>query len=145
MEASRASDSLNRLFGRFLFFSLLRNSRQEVAQVGNRCSAVVLSLLFLMRKEAAVGAVDPVQALLTLFCPPRGEKESWIRSKYVEKKFIQKLPETGRSVLLLRRASAVKSRAAAQLKPPLKPKPSRATLPRGTGSAAVVVEGRGGG
>uniref|UniRef100_A0AAQ5YXZ9 Arf-GAP with coiled-coil, ANK repeat and PH domain-containing protein n=1 Tax=Amphiprion ocellaris TaxID=80972 RepID=A0AAQ5YXZ9_AMPOC len=28
---------------------------------------------------------------------PRGDKESWIRSKYVEKKFIQKLPETGRN------------------------------------------------
>uniref|UniRef100_A0AAY4C858 Arf-GAP with coiled-coil, ANK repeat and PH domain-containing protein n=1 Tax=Denticeps clupeoides TaxID=299321 RepID=A0AAY4C858_9TELE len=26
---------------------------------------------------------------------PRQDKESWIRSKYVEKKFIQKLPETG--------------------------------------------------
>uniref|UniRef100_A0A7N8YDT0 Arf-GAP with coiled-coil, ANK repeat and PH domain-containing protein n=1 Tax=Mastacembelus armatus TaxID=205130 RepID=A0A7N8YDT0_9TELE len=33
---------------------------------------------------------------------PRGDKESWIRSKYVEKKFIQKLPETGRNPPLRR-------------------------------------------
>uniref|UniRef100_A0AAQ6INC6 Arf-GAP with coiled-coil, ANK repeat and PH domain-containing protein n=1 Tax=Anabas testudineus TaxID=64144 RepID=A0AAQ6INC6_ANATE len=52
---------------------------------------------------------------------PRGDKESWIRSKYVEKKFIQKLPEIGRNPPL-RRSS----------RPPLKPKPNRATLPRGT-------------
>uniref|UniRef100_A0A8C2ZG63 Arf-GAP with coiled-coil, ANK repeat and PH domain-containing protein n=1 Tax=Cyclopterus lumpus TaxID=8103 RepID=A0A8C2ZG63_CYCLU len=51
---------------------------------------------------------------------PRGDKESWIRSKYVEKKFTHKLPETGRNPLLRRR-------------PPLKPKPNRATLPRVTG------------
>uniref|UniRef100_A0A3B4YXD3 Arf-GAP with coiled-coil, ANK repeat and PH domain-containing protein n=1 Tax=Seriola lalandi dorsalis TaxID=1841481 RepID=A0A3B4YXD3_SERLL len=50
---------------------------------------------------------------------PRGDKESWIKSKYVEKKFIQKLPETGRNPPL-RRSS----------RPPLKPKPNRATLPR---------------
>uniref|UniRef100_A0A8C7PQP9 Arf-GAP with coiled-coil, ANK repeat and PH domain-containing protein n=1 Tax=Oncorhynchus mykiss TaxID=8022 RepID=A0A8C7PQP9_ONCMY len=31
---------------------------------------------------------------------PRGDKESWIRSKFVEKKFIQKLPETGRNIPL---------------------------------------------
>uniref|UniRef100_A0A665V5I8 Arf-GAP with coiled-coil, ANK repeat and PH domain-containing protein n=1 Tax=Echeneis naucrates TaxID=173247 RepID=A0A665V5I8_ECHNA len=53
---------------------------------------------------------------------PRGDKESWIRSKYVEKKFIHKLPETGRNPPL-RRSS----------RPPLKPKPNRATLPRVTG------------
>ncbi|KAK0139047.1 Arf-GAP with coiled-coil, ANK repeat and PH domain-containing protein 2 [Merluccius polli] len=68
---------------------------------------------------------------------PRGDKESWIRSKYVEKKFIQKLPEAGGSSnLLLRRSSGRRTRAATQdrttapLRPPLKPKPSRATLPR---------------
>uniref|UniRef100_A0A8C6KDJ4 Arf-GAP with coiled-coil, ANK repeat and PH domain-containing protein n=1 Tax=Nothobranchius furzeri TaxID=105023 RepID=A0A8C6KDJ4_NOTFU len=33
---------------------------------------------------------------------PRGDKESWIKSKYVEKKFIQKLPEMGRNTLLRR-------------------------------------------
>uniref|UniRef100_A0A3Q4BCQ4 Arf-GAP with coiled-coil, ANK repeat and PH domain-containing protein n=1 Tax=Mola mola TaxID=94237 RepID=A0A3Q4BCQ4_MOLML len=64
-----------------------------------------------------------------------GDKESWIRSKYVEKKFIQKLPETGMNTLL-RRSSARRNRAATQertaLRPPLKPKPNRATLPRVT-------------
>uniref|UniRef100_A0A087XWD2 Arf-GAP with coiled-coil, ANK repeat and PH domain-containing protein n=1 Tax=Poecilia formosa TaxID=48698 RepID=A0A087XWD2_POEFO len=64
---------------------------------------------------------------------PRGDKESWIRSKYVEKKFIQKLPETGRSTLV-RRSSARRTRATTQdrntQRPPLKPKPTRATLPR---------------
>uniref|UniRef100_A0AAQ5Y3C1 Arf-GAP with coiled-coil, ANK repeat and PH domain-containing protein n=1 Tax=Amphiprion ocellaris TaxID=80972 RepID=A0AAQ5Y3C1_AMPOC len=64
---------------------------------------------------------------------PRGDKESWIRSKYVEKKFIQKLPETGRNPPL-RRSSARRNRATTQdrtvQKPALKPKPNRATLPR---------------
>uniref|UniRef100_A0A8C4F456 Arf-GAP with coiled-coil, ANK repeat and PH domain-containing protein n=1 Tax=Dicentrarchus labrax TaxID=13489 RepID=A0A8C4F456_DICLA len=59
---------------------------------------------------------------------PRGDKESWIRSKYVEKKFIQKLPETGRNPLL-RRSSARRNRATTQdrtvQRPPLKPKPNR--------------------
>uniref|UniRef100_A0A8C7PQX6 Arf-GAP with coiled-coil, ANK repeat and PH domain-containing protein n=1 Tax=Oncorhynchus mykiss TaxID=8022 RepID=A0A8C7PQX6_ONCMY len=70
---------------------------------------------------------------------PRGDKESWIRSKFVEKKFIQKLPETGRNIPL-RRSSARRNRANTQerpagSRPPLKPKPNRATLPRlpGTG------------
>ncbi|XP_041820819.1 arf-GAP with coiled-coil, ANK repeat and PH domain-containing protein 1 [Chelmon rostratus] len=67
---------------------------------------------------------------------PRGDKESWIRSKYVEKKFIQKLPETGRNPPL-RRSSARRNRATTQdrpvQRPPLKPKPNRATLPRVTG------------
>ena len=69
----------------------------------------------------------------------RGDKESWIRSKFVEKKFIQKLPETGRNIPL-RRSSARRNRANTQerpagSRPPLKPKPNRATLPRlpGTG------------
>ncbi|XP_034712138.1 arf-GAP with coiled-coil, ANK repeat and PH domain-containing protein 1 [Etheostoma cragini] len=66
---------------------------------------------------------------------PRGDKELWIRSKYVEKKFIQKLPGTGNT--LLRRSSAKRNRAATQdrsiQRPPLKPKPNRATLPRVTG------------
>ncbi|XP_035531643.1 arf-GAP with coiled-coil, ANK repeat and PH domain-containing protein 1 [Morone saxatilis] len=67
---------------------------------------------------------------------PRGDKESWIKSKYVEKKFIQKLPETGRNPVL-RRSSARRNRATTQdrtvQRPPLKPKPNRATLPRVTG------------
>lgn len=68
---------------------------------------------------------------------PRGDKESWIKSKYVEKKFIQKLPETGRNVPL-RRSSARRNRATTAdrtgPKPPLRPKPNyRATLPRVTG------------
>ncbi|MCI4377297.1 hypothetical protein PGIGA_G00201840 [Pangasianodon gigas] len=67
---------------------------------------------------------------------PRQDKESWIRSKYVEKKFIHKLPETGRGTPL-RRSSARRHRAATQDKlsqrPPLKPKPNRATLARNTG------------
>ncbi|KAJ8281948.1 hypothetical protein COCON_G00044670 [Conger conger] len=67
---------------------------------------------------------------------PRQDKESWIRSKYVEKKFIQKLPETGRAAPL-RRSSARRNRANTQertgSRPALKPKPNRATLPRLTG------------
>ncbi|KAK2863109.1 hypothetical protein Q5P01_002642 [Channa striata] len=66
---------------------------------------------------------------------PRGDKESWIKSKYVEKKFIQKLPETGRNPPL-RRSSGRRNRATIQeqnVRPPLKPKPNRATLPRVTG------------
>ncbi|XP_068611704.1 LOW QUALITY PROTEIN: arf-GAP with coiled-coil, ANK repeat and PH domain-containing protein 1 [Brachionichthys hirsutus] len=67
---------------------------------------------------------------------PRGDKESWIRSKYVEKKFIQKLPETARNAPL-RWASGRRDRAATQdrtgPRPPLKPKPNRTTLPRLTG------------
>uniref|UniRef100_A0A8C6THL9 Arf-GAP with coiled-coil, ANK repeat and PH domain-containing protein n=1 Tax=Neogobius melanostomus TaxID=47308 RepID=A0A8C6THL9_9GOBI len=58
---------------------------------------------------------------------PRGDKESWIKSKYVEKKFIHKLPETGRNTLL-RRSSARRNRATTAdrsgPKPPLKPKPN---------------------
>ncbi|XP_048885384.1 arf-GAP with coiled-coil, ANK repeat and PH domain-containing protein 1 isoform X4 [Brienomyrus brachyistius] len=69
---------------------------------------------------------------------PRQDKEAWIRSKYVEKKFIQKLPETGR-VAPLRRSSARRNRTTSANherppgRPPLKPKPNRATLPRLTG------------
>ncbi|XP_051756534.1 arf-GAP with coiled-coil, ANK repeat and PH domain-containing protein 1 [Ctenopharyngodon idella] len=67
---------------------------------------------------------------------PRQDKESWIRSKYVEKKFIHKLPETGRGTVL-RRSSARRNRATTQdrpsTRPPIKPKPNRATLPRLTG------------
>uniref|UniRef100_A0A672RUH9 Arf-GAP with coiled-coil, ANK repeat and PH domain-containing protein n=1 Tax=Sinocyclocheilus grahami TaxID=75366 RepID=A0A672RUH9_SINGR len=62
---------------------------------------------------------------------PRQDKESWIRSKYVEKKFIHKLPETGRGTVL-RRSSARRNRATTQdrpnTRPALKPKPNRATL-----------------
>uniref|UniRef100_A0A671KJH1 Arf-GAP with coiled-coil, ANK repeat and PH domain-containing protein n=1 Tax=Sinocyclocheilus anshuiensis TaxID=1608454 RepID=A0A671KJH1_9TELE len=64
---------------------------------------------------------------------PRQDKESWIRSKYVEKKFIHKLPVTGRATVL-RRSSARRNRATTQdrpnTRPALKPKPNRATLPR---------------
>lgn len=71
-----------------------------------------------------------------MWCALRGDKESWIRSKYVEKKFIHKLPETGRSTLL-RRSSARRrtntQERSMQQRPPLKPKPNRATLPRLTG------------
>ncbi|XP_035004281.1 arf-GAP with coiled-coil, ANK repeat and PH domain-containing protein 1 [Hippoglossus stenolepis] len=67
---------------------------------------------------------------------PRADKETWIRSKYVEKKFIQKLPETGRNPPQ-RRSSGKKTRTTTQdrtvQRPPLKPKPNRATLPRVTG------------
>ncbi|XP_030636040.1 arf-GAP with coiled-coil, ANK repeat and PH domain-containing protein 1 [Chanos chanos] len=67
---------------------------------------------------------------------PRQDKESWIRSKYVEKKFINKLPETGRGPPL-RRSSARRNRATTQdrqgARPVIKPKPNRATLPRLTG------------
>uniref|UniRef100_A0A8D3E0B5 Arf-GAP with coiled-coil, ANK repeat and PH domain-containing protein n=1 Tax=Scophthalmus maximus TaxID=52904 RepID=A0A8D3E0B5_SCOMX len=74
---------------------------------------------------------------------PRGDKESWIRSKYVEKKFIQKLPETGRNPPL-RRSSGKKARATTQdrtaQRPPLKPKPNRATLPRLTGKIPATFE-----
>uniref|UniRef100_A0A8C9YWJ2 Arf-GAP with coiled-coil, ANK repeat and PH domain-containing protein n=1 Tax=Sander lucioperca TaxID=283035 RepID=A0A8C9YWJ2_SANLU len=70
---------------------------------------------------------------------PRGDKESWIRSKYVEKKFIQKLPGTGNT--LLRRSSGKRNRAGTQdrtiQRPPLKPKPNRATLPRVTGLSPI--------
>uniref|UniRef100_A0A8B9J6F0 Arf-GAP with coiled-coil, ANK repeat and PH domain-containing protein n=1 Tax=Astyanax mexicanus TaxID=7994 RepID=A0A8B9J6F0_ASTMX len=79
---------------------------------------------------------------------PRQDKESWIRSKYVEKKFIHKLPETGRAPPL-RRSSARRNRATTQekpgIRPALKPKPSRATLPcyphtnKHTLNAAVCV------
>uniref|UniRef100_A0A3B3BXR7 Arf-GAP with coiled-coil, ANK repeat and PH domain-containing protein n=2 Tax=Oryzias melastigma TaxID=30732 RepID=A0A3B3BXR7_ORYME len=61
---------------------------------------------------------------------PRGDKESWIRSKYVEKKFIHKLPETGRNPQLSRSNNRATS---LMQKPPLKPKPSRSLLPRITG------------
>ncbi|XP_056299444.1 arf-GAP with coiled-coil, ANK repeat and PH domain-containing protein 1 [Pseudoliparis swirei] len=67
---------------------------------------------------------------------PRGNKESWIRSKYVEKKFIHKLLETGRNPVV-RRSSDRRNRTDAQdrtgQRPALKPKPNRATLARGTG------------
>ncbi|KAJ8416627.1 hypothetical protein AAFF_G00325050 [Aldrovandia affinis] len=73
---------------------------------------------------------------------PRQDKESWIRSKYVEKKFIQKLPETG-CVASLRRSSARRIRANTQerpaFRPALKPKPNRATLPRLTGLSQTNI------
>ncbi|XP_077356646.1 arf-GAP with coiled-coil, ANK repeat and PH domain-containing protein 1 [Festucalex cinctus] len=77
--------------------------------------------------------IDEITLKKPLASSPRGDKEAWIRSKYVEKKFIQKLPETGRNTLQ-KRPGAKRSRAATQdrtaEKPPLKPKPSRSTLPR---------------
>uniref|UniRef100_H2LQU0 Arf-GAP with coiled-coil, ANK repeat and PH domain-containing protein n=1 Tax=Oryzias latipes TaxID=8090 RepID=H2LQU0_ORYLA len=67
---------------------------------------------------------------------PRGDKESWIRSKYVEKKFIQKLPETGRNPQLTRSNRA----ATLTQKPPLKPKPSRTLLPRKSGTSQDIKQ-----
>uniref|UniRef100_A0A674BGN2 Arf-GAP with coiled-coil, ANK repeat and PH domain-containing protein n=1 Tax=Salmo trutta TaxID=8032 RepID=A0A674BGN2_SALTR len=80
------------------------------------------------------GRIDEITIKKPHPSSPRGDKESWIRSKYVEKKFIQKLPETGRKAPL-RRSSARRNRANTQerpagSRPPLKPKPTRATLPR---------------
>ncbi|XP_017327141.1 arf-GAP with coiled-coil, ANK repeat and PH domain-containing protein 1 isoform X2 [Ictalurus punctatus] len=73
---------------------------------------------------------------------PRQDKESWIRSKYVEKKFIHKLPETGRGTPL-RRSSARRQRATTHDKlsqrPPIKPKPNRATLARTTGLTPTEI------
>lgn len=95
-----------------------------------RNAALHVGVFGLTRDER--GNVNDVNTFLSL----RGDKESWIRSKYVEKKFIQKLPETGTNSLL-RRSSARRNRAATQernpVRPPLKPKPNRATLPRVTG------------
>ncbi|XP_068164514.1 arf-GAP with coiled-coil, ANK repeat and PH domain-containing protein 1 isoform X3 [Antennarius striatus] len=74
---------------------------------------------------------------------PRGDKELWIRSKYVEKKFIQKLPETARNPPL-RRPSGWRPRGGTQdrtgPRPPLKPKPIRTTLPRVTGLRASDLQ-----
>uniref|UniRef100_A0A4W5MTC5 Arf-GAP with coiled-coil, ANK repeat and PH domain-containing protein n=1 Tax=Hucho hucho TaxID=62062 RepID=A0A4W5MTC5_9TELE len=80
------------------------------------------------------GRIDEITIKKPHPSSPRGDKESWIRSKYVEKKFIQKLPETGRSAPL-QRSSARRNRSNTQerpagSRPPLKPKPNRATLPR---------------
>lgn len=90
-----------------------------------------------------------MNAVLSVFCPHRAEKESWIRSKYVEKKFIQKLPETGRKVSQLMRSSGRRKRTMSPernvQKPPLKPKPNRATLPRMTGRLPAAGAGGGGG
>lgn len=76
-------------------------------------------------------------------CFLRQDKESWIRSKYVEKKFIHKLPETGRGTVL-RRSSARRNRATTQdrpsTRPPIKPKPNRATLPRLTGTQTHMLK-----
>lgn len=141
----------NHPFSRFLFFSLLRNSQQEEAQVRKQRFYAEFQLFssFItgsIREEAVFFLTcwwipASGDAIVVDLPPPRGEKETWIRSKYVEKKFIQKLPETGKNVLLLRRSSAVRNRAATAPKPPLKPKPNRATLPRMTGGAAVVGGG----
>ncbi|XP_058481530.1 arf-GAP with coiled-coil, ANK repeat and PH domain-containing protein 1 isoform X1 [Solea solea] len=71
---------------------------------------------------------------------PRGDKESWIRSKYVEKKFIHKLPETGQNPPL-GQSGVTRNRATTQdrsaQRAPLKPKPNRATLPRVTGLSST--------
>ncbi|XP_057711438.1 arf-GAP with coiled-coil, ANK repeat and PH domain-containing protein 1 isoform X2 [Corythoichthys intestinalis] len=77
--------------------------------------------------------IDEITLKKPLPSSPRGDKEVWIRSKYVEKKFIQKLPETARNPAQ-RRTGTQRNRAATQdrtaQRPPLKPKPSRTTLPR---------------
>ncbi|XP_061524825.1 arf-GAP with coiled-coil, ANK repeat and PH domain-containing protein 1 isoform X1 [Phycodurus eques] len=77
--------------------------------------------------------MDEITLKKPLASSPRGDKEAWIRSKYVEKKFIQKLPETARKPSQ-NRPGAKRNRAATQerdtQRPPLKPKPSRSTLPR---------------
>ncbi|XP_028330029.1 arf-GAP with coiled-coil, ANK repeat and PH domain-containing protein 1 isoform X2 [Gouania willdenowi] len=72
---------------------------------------------------------------------PRGDKESWIRSKYVEKKFIQKLPETSRNPLLRRSSAFVEDRPAQR--PALKPKPNRYTLARITGFNSSEINNTG--
>ncbi|XP_054656106.1 arf-GAP with coiled-coil, ANK repeat and PH domain-containing protein 1 [Dunckerocampus dactyliophorus] len=77
--------------------------------------------------------IDEITFKKPLPSSPRGDKEAWIKSKYVEKKFIQKLPETVRNPLQTH-FSGKRNRAATQdrntPRPPLKPKPGRATLPR---------------
>ncbi|XP_061664725.1 arf-GAP with coiled-coil, ANK repeat and PH domain-containing protein 1 isoform X4 [Syngnathoides biaculeatus] len=77
--------------------------------------------------------IDEITLKKPLASSPRGDKEAWIRSKYVEKKFIQKLPETARNPSQ-KHPGAKRNRAATQergaQRPPLKPKPSRTTLPR---------------
>uniref|UniRef100_A0A8D0LCA8 Arf-GAP with coiled-coil, ANK repeat and PH domain-containing protein n=1 Tax=Sphenodon punctatus TaxID=8508 RepID=A0A8D0LCA8_SPHPU len=56
----------------------------------------------------------------------RSEKEAWIRAKYVEKKFITKLPETG---IRLSRGGGRRGGVERPPKPILKPKPT--SLSRG--------------
>ncbi|KAM9833802.1 arf-GAP with coiled-coil, ANK repeat and PH domain-containing protein 1 isoform 2-T2 [Syngnathus typhle] len=87
--------------------------------------------------------IDQITLKKPLASSPRGDKEAWIRSKYVDKKFIQKLPETGQNTWQ-KRPSDKRNRAATQdrsaQRPPLKPKPSRATLPRSASSPIEVQE-----
>ncbi|XP_061524828.1 arf-GAP with coiled-coil, ANK repeat and PH domain-containing protein 1 isoform X4 [Phycodurus eques] len=87
--------------------------------------------------------MDEITLKKPLASSPRGDKEAWIRSKYVEKKFIQKLPETARKPSQ-NRPGAKRNRAATQerdtQRPPLKPKPSRSTLPR-SGNAEPEATG----
>ncbi|XP_061620081.1 arf-GAP with coiled-coil, ANK repeat and PH domain-containing protein 1 isoform X3 [Phyllopteryx taeniolatus] len=87
--------------------------------------------------------MDEITLKKPLASSPRGDKEAWIRSKYVEKKFIQKLPETARKPSE-NRPGAKRNRAATQergaQRPPLKPKPSRSTLPR-SGNAEPKATG----
>ncbi|XP_061620082.1 arf-GAP with coiled-coil, ANK repeat and PH domain-containing protein 1 isoform X4 [Phyllopteryx taeniolatus] len=91
--------------------------------------------------------MDEITLKKPLASSPRGDKEAWIRSKYVEKKFIQKLPETARKPSE-NRPGAKRNRAATQergaQRPPLKPKPSRSTLPRSaTGPSEVQKDNAG--
>ncbi|XP_061524827.1 arf-GAP with coiled-coil, ANK repeat and PH domain-containing protein 1 isoform X3 [Phycodurus eques] len=91
--------------------------------------------------------MDEITLKKPLASSPRGDKEAWIRSKYVEKKFIQKLPETARKPSQ-NRPGAKRNRAATQerdtQRPPLKPKPSRSTLPRSaTGPSEVQKDNAG--
>nr|XP_033780994.1 arf-GAP with coiled-coil, ANK repeat and PH domain-containing protein 1 [Geotrypetes seraphini] len=64
----------------------------------------------------------------------RSEKEAWIRAKYVQKKFINKLPEMGIRLCCRNRGNTLDrlpGRPEKFLKPPLKPKPG--TLARSPG------------
>ncbi|XP_049615125.1 arf-GAP with coiled-coil, ANK repeat and PH domain-containing protein 1 isoform X3 [Syngnathus scovelli] len=86
--------------------------------------------------------IEQITLKKPLASSPRGDKEAWIRSKYVDKKFIQKLPETAGQNRWQKRPGDKRKRAATQdrsaQRPPLRPKPSRATLPRLVSSPTEV-------
>nr|XP_006009547.1 PREDICTED: arf-GAP with coiled-coil, ANK repeat and PH domain-containing protein 1 [Latimeria chalumnae] len=98
------------------------------------CSGIHRSLGVHFSKVRSLTLDSWEPELIKVSCP---EKEAWIRAKYVEKKFIKKLPEAGSR---LRRWTAQRSRGNAPekapraekpSKPALKPKPG--TLPRQSG------------